>query len=84
MKLLNLHVKHRRRLRTTTNSKHSFPVAENLLNRHFNPPELNQVWSTDITYLWANEGWLYLAVVLDLCSRRVVGWPWIGAWARSW
>ncbi len=61
-------------MRATTNGKDSLPVAENLLDRHFNPPERNQLWSTDSTCLWTNEGWLYLAVVLDLCSRRVVGW----------
>ncbi len=74
MSLLNLQVKHRRRSWATTSSKHPFPVAENLLNRHCNPPERNQVWATDSTHLWINKGWLYLAVVLDLCSRRVMGW----------
>ncbi len=73
MKLLNLQVKHRRRLRATTNSKASLPTAEDLLDWHFNSPEGNQVWGTDSTYLWINKGWLCLAVALDLCSRRVVG-----------
>ncbi len=68
-----LQVKPRRRFRLTTNSKDPFPVAENLRNRHFNPPERNQVWGANSICLWTHEGWLYLAVVLDLCSRRVVG-----------
>ena len=50
------------------------PVAENILHRQFSPPAANQTWGTDITYLWTQEGWVYLAVVIDLYSRRVVGW----------
>ena len=49
-------------------------MAENVLNRAFYPEAPNQVWGTDITYLWTQEGWIYLAVVIDLYSRRVVGW----------
>jgi transposase InsO family protein len=64
----------KRRFRVTTNSKHSFPVAPNLLQRDFTAFEPNQVWVSDITYIWTWEGWLYLAVILDLFSRRVVGW----------
>lgn len=63
-----------RRYRATTNSKHTFEVSENVLDRNFNPPGMNEVWAGDITYLWTSEGWLYLAVFLDLCSKRVVGW----------
>ncbi len=62
------------RFRTTTDSKHSLPVAANLLERDFGAPGANVKWASDITYLWTGEGWLYLAVVLDLFSRRVVGW----------
>ncbi|WP_244145204.1 IS3 family transposase [Paraburkholderia tuberum] len=58
----------------TTDSKHKLPVAPNLLNREFTPAEPNQVFSSDITYIWTDEGWLYLAVVLDLFNREVVGW----------
>lgn len=58
----------------TTDSKHEFPIAENLLNREFGATEANVKWASDITYIWTREGWLYLAVVLDLFSRRVVGW----------
>ena len=56
-----------------TDSKHTLPVAENLLNRKFNPEALNQAWTSDITYIRTHNGWLYLAVVMDLCSRRVIG-----------
>lgn len=74
MKALGLVVKLKRRFRVTTDSQHSLPVAENVLNREFNPPAPNRVWAGDITYVWTIEGWLYLAVILDLYSRRVVGW----------
>lgn len=74
MKVLNLKVKQKRKYKVTTDSKHSLPVAENVLNREFSPQAPNQVWGTDITYLWTQEGWVYLAVVIDLYSRRVVGW----------
>ena len=60
--------------RVTTDSKHSLPLAENLLGRDFVAPEANVKWASDITYIWTKEGWLYLAVVLDLFSRRIVGW----------
>ncbi len=59
---------------TTTDSNHDLPVAENLLDRQFNPAEANEVWLADITYIPTREGWLYLAAVEDLYSRRVVGW----------
>jgi putative transposase len=58
----------------TTQSNHKLPVAQNLLNRQFSPPAPNQVWAGDISYVWTDEGWLYLAVVLDLYSRAVIGW----------
>ncbi len=64
----------RRRYRLTTDSAHAFPVAANVLNRQFAVSKPDRVWAADITYLWTAEGWLYLAVVLDLSSRRVVGW----------
>jgi transposase InsO family protein len=57
-----------------TDSAHNFPVAENLLNRQFEQAQPNTTWLTDTTYIRTNEGWLYLAVMLDLFSRRVVGW----------
>jgi putative transposase len=58
----------------TTDSRHRLPIAPNLLQRDFTAGAPNQVWTTDITYLWTQEGWLYLAVILDLFSRRIVGW----------
>jgi transposase InsO family protein len=64
----------RRRFRTTTDSKHSFPIAPNLLERDFTATRPNASWVTDITFLWTLQGWLYLAVIIDLFSRRVVGW----------
>ena len=63
-----------RRWRTTTDSQHAWPIAENVVQRVFHTDAPNQVWVTDITYVWTWEGWLYLAVVLDLFARRVVGW----------
>jgi len=66
--------KRRRQFRVTTNSKHNYPVAPNLLNRQFDVSTPNAVWVSDITYIWTTEGWLYLAGVVDLHSRMVVGW----------
>ena len=57
-----------------TDSKHNLPVAPNLLNRQFKVEEPDKVYVSDLTYIWTQEGWLYLAVVLDLFSRQVVGW----------
>ena len=64
----------KRRFRVTTESKHSHPIAPNVLKRNFTAPALNKVWVGDITYIWTREGWIYLAALLDLHSRRVVGW----------
>jgi putative transposase len=64
----------RSRFRVTTDSKHALPVADNLLAREFTASAVDVKWASDITYLWTGEGWLYLAVTLDLFSRRVVGW----------
>jgi len=58
----------------TTDSRHSLPVADNVLARQFSPGRPDQVWTSDITYVWTSEGWLYLVVFLDLYSRMVVGW----------
>ena len=66
--------RHKRRVPRTTDSKHSLPVAPNLLDRQFTAPAPNRIWLADITYIPTGEGWLYLAVVLDMFSRRVVGW----------
>lgn len=74
MRLRDLRGRRRRRFRRTTDSNHHHPIAPNLLNRCFQVDRPDVVWVTDITYLWTAEGWLYLAVILDLFSRRVIGW----------
>lgn len=63
-----------RRYKATTNSRHNLPVAENLLNQNFCAERPNHAWASDITYVHNDEGWMYLAVVLDLYSRKIVGW----------
>lgn len=74
MRQHNIRARHKRRYKVTTDSKHSLPVAENLLDRNFQPSAPNQAWTSDITYLWTEEGWLYLAIVMDLFNREIVGW----------
>lgn len=69
-----LRAKGARKYKATTNSKHTLPVAPNLLQQDFSAERPNQTWVSDITYIATDEGWLYLAVVLDLYSRLVVGW----------
>jgi len=64
----------RRKFKVTTDSSHKRPVAENVVNREFVKDAPNTVWVSDITYVWTGEGWLYLAIVLDSFSRKVVGW----------
>lgn len=64
----------KRKYKATTNSSHDKQVAENFLNQKFQSKELNKIWVSDITYIWTKEGWLYLTVILDLFSRRIVGW----------
>lgn len=63
-----------KKFKATTNSRHNLPVADNLLNRNFSPNQANTVFGSDITYIATNEGWLYLAIVMDLYSRKIVGW----------
>jgi transposase InsO family protein len=70
----SLSAKRVKKYRQTTDSRHSLPVAENVLERNFAVGCLDEVWTTDITYIWTQEGWLYLVVFLDLYSRLVVGW----------
>jgi len=74
MRGMGLSARRKRRFRRTTDSAHAFPVAPNLLGRDFTATAPDRVWLADLTYIWTAEGWLYLAVVLDLFSRRVVGW----------
>ena len=74
MKKAGIQVKNKKRFKATTDSKHKFPVAPNLLNREFKVDELGKVWVSDITYIRTMEGWLYLTVIIDLCDRKVIGW----------
>lgn len=74
MKNHGIHAKTTRRFVPTTDSRHSLPVADNVLDRRFDVVEPNTAWSTDITYIPTADGWLYLAVVEDLFSRKIVGW----------
>ena len=76
-KLMQLHgirAKGKRRFKVTTDSTHDLPIAPNLLDRQFAVAEPDKVWAGDITYIHTSEGWLFLAVVIDLFSRQVVGW----------
>jgi len=66
--------KTKRKYKATTNSKHNYPVAENLINQNFNIDRPNQIWAADITYIPTDEGWLYLAAIEDLFQRKIVGW----------
>lgn len=74
MAKLGIRARPRRKFRVTTDSEHPFPIAENLLGQNFTTPEPDRAWVADITYIPTSEGWLYLAVIIDLFSRRVVGW----------
>ena len=74
MKLHGIKARGKRRYVVTTDSKHNLPIAANLLDRNFEPERPNAVWTGDITYIPTDEGWLYLAGVMDLHSRHVVGW----------
>ena len=74
MHLSHLYAVTTKRFVVTTDSNHALPLAENLLDREFSVDTPNARWAADITYIWTSEGWLYLAVVLDLFSRRIVGW----------
>ena len=69
-----IRARQKRRFRRATDSNHTDPIAPNVLQRDFEPEAPNQSWATDVTYIQTAEGWLYLAVMLDLFSRRVVGW----------
>jgi putative transposase len=74
MKAAHLAGRKRRKFKSTTDSNHAFPIAPNVLERDFTATAPNEAWVTDITAIWTREGWLYLAAILDLFSRRVVGW----------
>ena len=70
----DIKARQRRRFKRTTDSEHSWPVAPNIIDQDFAADRPNQKWGVDISYVWTREGWIYLAVVIDLFSRRVVGW----------
>jgi transposase InsO family protein len=74
MRLNGWRAKAAKKFKATTNSNHKLPVAPNLLQQNFSASKPNEKWVSDITYVWTEEGWLYLAVVMDLYSRMVVGW----------
>ena len=74
MRVAGIRVETARRFKVTTDSNHALPTFENRLNRQFTATTADSRWVSDITYLWTGEGWLYLSVILDLFSRRVVGW----------
>ncbi len=74
MRRHDIRAKSKRKFVVTTDSKHNFPVAENLLDRQFDVESPNQAWVSDITYIPTGEGWLYLATILDLYSRKIIGW----------
>lgn len=74
MRQNDIRVVRTRKFKATTDSNHQFNIAPNLLDRDFSASAPNQKWAGDISYIWTREGWLYLAVILDLYSRRVIGW----------
>lgn len=74
MRLAEVSAKQRRKFKVTTMSKHNLPVEPNILSRQFSTSEPDTVYASDITYIRTYEGWLYLAVIIDLFSRRIVGW----------
>jgi len=74
MRLNGLRARAAKKFKATTNSNHNLPVAPNLLEQNFEASRPNEKWVSDITYVWTEEGWLYLAAVMDLYSRKIVGW----------
>jgi transposase InsO family protein len=74
MKKANISSVVKKKWKATTNSKHSLPIARNLLEQNFHTYKIDEVWTSDITYIWTQEGWLYLCVILDIYSRKVIGW----------
>lgn len=74
MREADIHAIQKRKFKVTTDSKHNLPVAENILNREFDAGSPNMSGVSDITYINTDEGWLYLAAIMDLCSRRIMGY----------
>lgn len=84
MKHLKLRAKAKKKFKATTDSRHNLPVAANLLNRDFIATGPNQKWVGDISYVFTDEGWMYLAVVIDLYSRAVIGWSMQATMSVNW
>lgn len=74
MREAGVKARQKKKYKSTTNSNHNHPIFENLVNREFDVERPDEIYASDITYIWTAEGWLYLAVVIDLYSRKVVGW----------
>ena len=74
MRGANIRVKYKKKFKVTTDSKHPYPVVENVLSRDFSPGKISRAWVSDITYIRTRQGWLYLTVILDLGDRKVIGW----------
>lgn len=74
MREVGIHAKHKKKYKATTDSNHRLPVNDNKLNRSFDVAAPNTAWAADLTYIWTAEGWLYLAVIMDLFSRKIIGW----------
>jgi putative transposase len=83
MQANGIRARHKRKYKATTDSKHNLPVAPNLLNRHFKTERPDQAWVADITFIPTAEGWLYLAAVLDLHTRMIVGWAMSASMTRQ-
>ena len=83
MRESGIRAKGKRKFKQTTDSNHSLPIAPNLVNQQFEVAEINRVWVSDITYIQTLQGWAYLATVIDLYSRKVVGWSYSGQMTSS-
>jgi len=74
MKKAQIRSKTVKKFKATTDSKHRYPIVENKLNRNFKVNEIGKVWVSDITYIWTEQGWLYLTIIMDLADRKIIGW----------
>jgi len=79
----NIKIVRTQQYKATTDSNHTFNIMPNLLDQDFSADGPNQKWAGDISYIWTSEGWPYLAVIIDLCSRRVIGWALLGHAAQN-
>lgn len=74
MKKAQIRSKTVKKFKATTDSKHRYPIVENKVNRNFKVNEIGKVWVSDITYIWTEQGWLYLTIIMDLADRKIIGW----------